>query len=314
MTPATTGNREPERRERHLAFRRTLEDPHRRGPRARGGGDFLLYHRHTVTALIRLALRCAGLYRRGLANARIPRVRELRFRVSNLPAPFDGFRILHIADLHIGGIDGHPELLAGMVAELPADLCVFSGDYRFDVAGDCPPVYAGMKPILEGVRTRYGPFGILGNHDCSEMVAVLEGMGLRILVNESVEIRAGDASLWLAGTDDPHYFGCDDLPAALEGIPDGATTLLLAHSPELYREADEAGVDLYLCGHTHGGQLCLPRIGPIFHQAKCPRIFAAGSWRFGNVQGDTSRGVGCSLLATRYNCPPELCVVTLERG
>lgn len=311
MTLATTGNRLSEGRERHLEFRRTLENPPRTGPRARGGGDYLLQHRHTVTALIRVVLRATGLYRRGLANARIPRVREVRFAVPNLPGPLDGFRILHVADVHLGGIDGHTEMLAGMLAEIPADLCVFSGDYRFDVEGECPPVYEGMKTILGGVRATHGPFGILGNHDCSEMVAALEGLGLRILLNENVEIRVGDASLWLTGIDDPHFFGCDDVAAAMDGIPDGSLTLLLAHSPEVYREADEAGVDLYLCGHTHGGQLCLPRVGPVFHQAKCPRSMAAGSWRFGGVQGDTSRGVGCSLLPARYNCPPELCVVTL---
>jgi len=261
--------------------------------------------------MIRLVLSATGIYRRGVANARNPLVRHLGFEIPRLPPSLEGFRILHLADLHIGGIDDHPEILARMVAELPVDLCVFTGDYRFDVEGDCEPVYSAMETILGDIRSQHGIFGILGNHDCSDMVPEFERRGLRMLINESEEITVGDSSLWLAGVDDPHFFGCDDLPAALEGVPAGAPKLLLAHSPEMYSEAAAAGVDLYLCGHTHGGQFCLPRIGSPFHQAKCPRAFAAGAWRFGNLQGYTSTGLGCSLLPARYNCPPEMCVITL---
>ncbi len=297
-----------------LAARKALEDPQHKGPRARGHGDFPQHHRTTVAWLIRTALRGVGVYGRGLRNALRPEIRRLDFQIPRLPAAFDGFRVLQLADLHIDCRVGLAEAVADVLSGVSADLCVLTGDYRFEVDGPCEAVYAGMKTVLSAIGVRHGIYGILGNHDTCEIAPELENQGVRMLVNEAAEVALGDDSIWLMGVDDPHFYGVDDLPAAIAPVPRGACKVLLAHSPEIYEEAAAAGVDLYLCGHTHAGQIRLPGIGAVLKQARCPRPYATGAWEHGRMQGYTSAGIGCSLVPVRYNCPPEITVITLSRS
>jgi hypothetical protein len=167
-----------------------------------------------------------------------------------------------------------------------------------------------MRTILQAVRARHGVLAILGNHDEADIALGLAKMGVRMLINDAVETAGG---FWIIGVDDAHYYGCDDLSSPLATVPEGAFKLLLAHTPELYAEAAEAGIDLYLCGHTHAGQVCLPGIGPLLLNAACPRAYTRGRWRHRNTEGYTSSGVGCSLLPVRYNCPPEITRIELAR-
>jgi len=81
----------------------------------------------------------------------------------------------------------------------------------------------------------------------------------------------------------------------------------------MYNEAAAAGIHLYLCGHTHGGQIRLPWLGAPMQNAACPRRYAHGCWRHGEMQGYTSAGAGCSMLPVRYNCPPEITLIELAR-
>jgi predicted MPP superfamily phosphohydrolase len=170
-----------------------------------------------------------------------------------------------------------------------------------------------MQRLLAGVNARQGLVGVLGNHDMAEMVPEFERLGVHMLMNESLELRRGPDSMWLVGVDDPHHYGCDDLPGALLDVPEQAFKILLVHTPELIPEADQHGVHLYLCGHTHGGQICLPFVGPILTHANCPRRYTRGAWRYNNVTGYTSSGVGCSGVTARFLCPPELVLIELCR-
>jgi predicted MPP superfamily phosphohydrolase len=133
-----------------------------------------------------------------------------------------------------------------------------------------------------------------------------------MLVNEAVEVRHGPGHLWVIGLDDPHYYGCDDLPGALHDVPASAFKILLVHSPEIYREAAARGIDLYLCGHTHGGQIRLPLLGPLWLNARAPRRVKRGRWTQGGMQGFTSAGVGTSLLPVRFLCAPEIGLIELR--
>jgi predicted MPP superfamily phosphohydrolase len=99
----------------------------------------------------------------------------------------------------------------------------------------------------------------------------------------------------------------------MEGVPAGAFKILLAHAPELFKEADALGIQLNLSGHTHAGQLRLPGIGAIRQNARCPKQFAWGAWQYGRLQGHTSAGVGCSTLPIRFCCPPEIVILELHR-
>jgi predicted MPP superfamily phosphohydrolase len=230
---------------------------------------------------------------------------------ADLPAAFEGFQILHLSDLHIDGTEGLTEALLPVLGGLKPDLCVITGDYRFDDEGSCEQIYPRMRSILSSISSKHGIFGILGNHDSSEIAFALEDMGMPMLINDAAEIRSGNASVWLIGVDDPFRYRCDDLASALASVPSQAFKILLAHTPELYRESSDRGIDLYLCGHTHAGQIRLPCIGFLRNHANCPRSYAHGHWARGRMQGYTSAGVGCSMLPIRFNCPPELVLIEL---
>ena len=265
--------------------------------------DWLLWH----------GLKLLGLYARGEANVRNPVVRRIEFFFDNLPEAFDGFTILHLSDLHIDGLPDLAESLRTRLQAFDVDLCVLTGDYRFRTYGSCRQVYAQMAHLLAGIQARCGIFGVLGNHDCFDMVAVFKPMGLHILINESLTLQRDDQRIWLAGVDDPHYFGCSDVSLALADVPHNAFKLLLVHTPEIYAEAAQAGVDLYLCGHTHGGQICLPWIGPIETHVSCPRRYTRGRWQHEPMQGYTNVGCSASGVPVRFFCPPEIGLITLHR-
>jgi predicted MPP superfamily phosphohydrolase len=270
--------------------------------------------RYCLKPLLRLGLKASGLYPRGVANALRLSVREIHFEFQNLPPAFNGFRILHLSDLHIDGVDGLAEIMAERVAVLRPDLCVITGDFRFRNEGSCERVYPRLELILSNISSDHGIYAILGNHDVSEIAFRLEEMGVQCLVNEAVAIKKGGESIWLAGVDDPYDFRCDDLSAALDAIPHESFKILLAHTPDLYREAAAAGVHLYLCGHTHGGQIRFPLLGALFHHAKAPRALVVGPWQHEQMYGYTSPGAGCSSLPVRFNCPPEITMIELAKA
>lgn len=276
-----------------------------------GQGAFRPKKSYTLP-LLRALLWLTGLRSRGEHNARSPVIREICFEFDTLPEGFRGFKILHLSDIHADGFPGIAESVYAQIRDREVDLCVLTGDYRFNMHGSCPHIYPTMEKILAGVNARQGIVGILGNHDYAEAVPELERLGVRMLINEALELRNGQDSLWLIGLDDPHYYGCDDLPLALRDIPENAFKILLVHTPELLEEAENSGVSLYLCGHTHGGQICLPLIGPLVVKTNCPRRYTYGVWQYKNVKGYTSAGVGCSGVPVRFFCPPEIGLIELQ--
>jgi uncharacterized protein len=299
--------------ERRLAPRRTAETGHHKGRRTHGHNDFKLWHDRAMASLLWAGLQLTGLYERGLANALHPVVRQLRLEFAELPPSLHGFRILHLSDLHIDGIEGLAETLAVCVSVLPVDLCVLTGDYRFEVYGPCDAIYPRMRHVFSAIRARHGVLGVLGNHDCADIALEFEKIGIQMVINQAVRVGPPEGKLWVIGVDDAHYYGCDDLNQALETVPADAFRLLLAHTPEMFDEAEEAGIHLCLSGHTHAGQICLPWIGPLVLNAACPRAYTHGHWRHGSMQGYTSAGVGCSMLPVRYGCPPEVAVIELVK-
>ena len=265
-----------------------------------------------LCALLRVALRLTGLRRRGEQNALSPVIRQIRLTYANLPESFCGFKLLHLTDLHADGVDGLDEAISECMRNVQVDLCVLTGDYRFEVRGPCHGIYPPMERILKSINAELGIVGILGNHDVSEEVPALERLGVKMLINEALEVQRGGDSAWVIGVDDPHYYGCDDLPAAVREVPADAFKILLVHTPEIINEAEAFGIDLYLCGHTHGGQVCLPLIGPIITNANCSRTYARGVWTYKTLQGYTSPGVGASGVPVRFFCPPEIGLVELR--
>lgn len=297
----------------HLGQRMRAQVDHSVQLMGMGRGRFHLENVPLFIRLVERVLRVTGLVRQGRRNALAFRIRENQIKVQHLPPAFDGLHILHLSDLHVDGYLGFGQLVAQAIAGLAFDLCVLTGDFRFYGVGQYERVTAELAALMPALACRYGVYGVLGNHDFVEMVPTLEDAGIRTLINESVALDAGGTKLWLVGLDDPHFYGLHDFDKALRNVPQDAARILLVHSPELISEASARGFDLYLAGHTHGGQICLPGGWPLLVNARCLRRYVAGAWQLDGVAGYTSVGVGSSGVFARYFCPPEIVVHHLGR-
>jgi len=279
------------------------------------GRDKRSFHLENLTnapGLIRFCLQAVGLLRRAQANSLKLTTEHNTFVLPDLPSAFEGFRILHLTDLHVDMDEANLQAVIRQIAPLDYDLCVLTGDYRQRTWGPIDDALDGMARLRKAI---YGDaYAVLGNHDSVRMVPALEDMGYRLLMNEMVPLERGDSRLYLAGVDDAHYYKVHNLHRAGDDIPAGGISLLLSHTPEIWREAAHAGYDLFLCGHTHGGQLCLPGGIPLTLDSDCPRRLGRGLWQVNGMQGYTSPGAGTSVLNVRLNCPPEVTIHTLTRG
>lgn len=266
----------------------------------------------SVSHLADWGLWSVGLHARGVRNALDLRANDFEIGFPDLPPAFDGYRILHVSDTHLDELPALAPRAAELVRRLPADLLALTGDYRARTKGPFAHSIALLKPLLDAVDAPEGRFALLGNHDSADMVAPLEALGLRVLLNETTTLRRGADALHITGVDDVHYFYTDHARWALRDAPAGFRVALV-HSPELADVAAEAGFGLYLCGHTHGGQVCLPGGRPVIaHLTRC-RAFAKGRWRCGDMQGYTSEGLGVSGAPLRFNSRGEVARITLRR-
>ncbi len=268
-----------------------------------------------ISAAVENLLKYTGFEKRARQNCFDYRLERNDVYLPDLPAAFDGYTILHLSDLHADGLVDEGDGIMRIVETLPCDLAVLTGDFSFDGAGDHYELSLdALAPIVRTISAHDGIFGILGNHDLLEMLPALERMGVQMLLNDAARLRRGTAEIVLAGVDDPHYYKCHDLQKALYMVDSDQFVILLSHSPEIALEAASCGVDFYLCGHTHGGQICLPGGIPVFANTSCLRSYLSGSWNCGAMQGYTSRGTGFSLAAARLFCPPEITLHTLHSG
>lgn len=261
---------------------------------------------------IRFCLKLVGLHQRGQHNSRQLRTAHNRFCLPNLPKAFEGYRVLHLTDLHVDMDEENLQAVIRQIAPLDYDLCVLTGDYRRRTWGPVDDALAGMAKLRDAIRSE--AYAVLGNHDSVRMLPGLEDMGYSLLMNEMVPLERSGARIYLAGVDDAHFYKVHNLQQAGDKIPPEGISMLLSHTPEIWREAAHAGHDLFLCGHTHGGQICLPGGIPVTLDSDIPRRLGRGFWRVNGMQGYTSPGAGTSVVNVRLNCPPEVTVHTLTRG
>ena len=295
----------------HLRRRLGLEEDHEVFVLHRPGAHFFYPENwYSVHGLIRHSLRLAGLYARAQRNANQLQVRHNRIVLPGLPASFRGFRLLHLSDLHLDMEPRNAQALCALIQTLDYDLCVLTGDYRAKTFGPIDAVIAAMRVVREHLKPPI--HAVLGNHDTLALVPAFESLGIRFLLNESDPIERNGERLYLAGIDDAHYYQVHNIDKAAAGIPEGGVAILLSHTPEIYRHAAHCGFDLMLCGHTHGGQICLPGGIPLTWDARCPRRLAAGPWRYRDMIGYTSVGAGTSVVNARLNCPPEVTLHELQ--
>lgn len=273
-------------------------------------------HWHALLAMMKAfewALERSGQLERGRRNAEAIVLREHVLSLAGLPPAFEGFTILHISDPHLDGMPGIEDRVAALVRGREFDLCVLTGDYRTELHGPIRGVMTQLERLVAGVRSRLGFLGVLGNHDDCHMVAPMEEMGIRMLINERIVFERGADRLQIIGTDDVHYYFTDESLHALEAAGD-AFTIALVHSPELFDAAALAGVALYLCGHTHGGQIRLPGgLAPLKH-LRTGRHLYTGHWQHGGMKGITNCGAGTSGIPVRFNTEGEVLALDLRRA
>jgi hypothetical protein len=271
------------------------------------GQGINFFHIENLTpshALIRAVLMASGLYWRGVHNASKVEIRHNRIDSPHLPASFDGFTILQLSDLHVEMSEAAMTRVIALLKESRYDICVLTGDYRAKTYGPYDTTLAGVAMLREALNGTI--YGVLGNHDTICLVPGLEEMGIKVLLNESETIERGGERIHLAGIDDAHFYQMDNIEKAAAAIPHDEFSVLISHTPEIYRQAAHADFNLLLSGHTHGGQICLPGGIPITLDSVLPRSMGSGPWKHHDMIGYTSVGAGVSVVPVRFNCPPEI--------
>lgn len=278
---------------------------------AQGRTFFHIENWYSIHAFIRGSLRLAMLLGKGRRNALKLNVTRNMFSFPHLPEAFDGFKVLHISDLHLDMNDSLTDALLDRIASLDYDICVMTGDYRAKTFGPIDGALEQLQRVAQAVNRDI--YAILGNHDSIRLVPGMEAMGIQMLLNESVSIEREGQAIHLSGIDDPHYYRVDNMEKAGQDVPEDDVSILLAHSPEVFMQAAHTGFDAYLCGHTHGGQICLPGGIPLMCNASAPRSYCSGRWKYHSMQGYTSKGSGVSVVDVRFNCPPEVTIHELRK-
>ena len=230
--------------------------------------------------------------------------------LERLPKNLDGFKIIHLSDIHHSPFTNieHIKRAVKIANRLKPDMFVLTGDYVSHETQYIAPV----AKVLGKLRSEFGTYACLGNHDhwtdAASVTRHFREEGINVLINEGFRFEGRGGSFWLAGVDD-HMVGLTDVPAALKGSYPDEMKLLLAHNPIIFRKAVRAGVDLTLSGHTHGGQVKIrddeKRILP-------RRRLSSGLHRRKSSQIYITRGIGTVVLPVRYQCPPEISLLTMR--
>lgn len=253
-----------------------------------------------------------GLHRRGLRNALDIDCQVFDVDLPGLPAAFDGYRVLHVSDTHLDNLPALADAARTLLEGVEVDLLALTGDVHGRPDAPVARSAALLQHALASVTVRGPRLAVLGNHDPVEMAPLLTGAGYEVLVNRSLVVRHGKDQIRVTGLDDVHSFYTDRALAALDDH-DGEFRIALVHSAEVADDAARAGYSLYLCGHTHGGQICLPGGRPLVsHLHRC-RHAARGLWREGGMIGYTSQGLGVSDLPLRFHSRGGVAIITLRR-
>lgn len=252
-------------------------------------------------------------------------VKEVRLALPRLTPAFDGLRLVQISDIHLGGWMDRDRLerVVNLALEQHPDVYLLTGDYLLgygwspERAGLLAQLTEAIRPLAQDAPV----MGILGNHDTRSSARAVRGMfaraGVTDLSNAVYTLRRrgpqGEEQFHIAGVDD-YYTGDARLNRVLRHLPDQGGAILLAHEPDYADISAATGrFDLQISGHTHGGQIVLPRVGPIA-LPRYGRKYPLGLYRVGNMWQYTNRGVGMGPFPVRLNCRPEISVFVLTRA
>ncbi|MHB1456433.1 MAG: metallophosphoesterase [Armatimonadota bacterium] len=231
--------------------------------------------------------------------------------ISGLPDKFEGFRIVQWTDIH-GGFGTSPmriRRLAGVVMDQNPDVIVLTGDFISRSRQRVETSISAMKDL----NAKDGVYAVLGNHDywtdAESVTTALLDDGFDVLFNESRRIKRGDQSISLLGFDDD-WEGNTDYVKAFDLLPDDGIRMAIAHNPDTLLSLGGNRLDFMMTGHTHGGLINLPFVGPLFSVTRLGRKYSSGMFIIGDSQLYICRGTGFGL---RIRCKPEIAVFRLKR-
>lgn len=233
----------------------------------------------------------------------------------DLPIGWDGVTALHLSDFHRGPLVPAPYLrgVFERARRLPHDIAFFTGDF-VSVSASYVDEICGW---LRGWPAPLGSFAVLGNHDhytnAARVKAAVEAIGIPVLSNRSITVSRSGSSIKLIGVDDPST-SKQDYKAAMREVEDGAFRLMLAHSPDIAWHFGQGDIHLALCGHTHGGQVCLPGGQALVCPINLGVDYAKGIFLWRGATLFVNRGLGVTAVPLRAFCPPEIALLTLRRG
>lgn len=233
------------------------------------------------------------------------------------PAALSGLRVALISDLHVGsphwGLARLPDLVARVESEQP-DLIVIAGDYLSD---EWPGVVVPPEPIARALGALHAPLGVVavlgnhdGGHDSAGVLTDLRAQGIHALDDQALRIDAPGGSFCVLGLTDAETRTRspeEELALALPGLP----LLVVVHEPDIFHQLD-ARVSLTLAGHTHGGQVSLPLVGPPIVPSAFGRRYARGHVVEDGRHLFVTSGIGTSRLPLRLGVPPEIVILTLR--
>ncbi len=239
------------------------------------------------------------------------------------PERLNGFTIAMLSDFHYDPyFSVHPLRAAvPMVNKLRPDLIVLTGDFVSVPIEDqnrekAAEMVDPCAELLQQMQCKHGLWAVLGNHDDeTDPVRVTEGLaqkGIPVLGNRSVAIERDGARFWLSGVNDVLSWTAD-LGESLKPVPADEPVVLLAHEPDYADEVKSYPVDLQLSGHSHGGQIRIPFLPPVYLPPLAKK-YIWGLYKLGGLTLYTNPGLGTIGIAARLNCPPEITLITLHRA
>jgi predicted MPP superfamily phosphohydrolase len=249
-----------------------------------------------------------------------PRIVRLDYPLPRWPERLNGFTIALLSDLHYDPyFSVHPlHASISLVNALHPNLIVLTGDFvSMPMVGNDAKAALAAEPCASLLRQMTAPHGlwaVLGNHDVNtdpeHVTRALLVEGISVLANQSTAIERDGARFWLAGVNDV-LSRTADLSETLRGIPGDEAVVLLAHEPDYADYASRFPIDLQLSGHSHGGQVRIPLLPPLYLPAMAKK-YVLGSYQIGRLPLYTNAGLGTVGVPVRLNCPPEITLLTLS--
>jgi predicted MPP superfamily phosphohydrolase len=242
-------------------------------------------------------------------------VTDQKYSTAKWKAEAPPLRLLQIGDIHVERVTPRERRLNELVRELKPDIIVFTGDFVNLSNTDDPVAEREIRKVIGEWRAPLGVYCVSGTplvEPLSRVNAFVAGLdNLKLLPNQWVTVKTPGGDLNILGLVVTHDMAKDRamLKKMMLSAPPNGMHLLLMHPPDIAPEANEAGIDLYLCGHTHGGQIRLPLVGALFSSSHLGNQFIMGRYELGRTTLYTARGVGLEGLGApraRFLCPPEI--------